>query len=154
MRFHKFSSFALLAATVIACSHKKIAVDESAQTAKKGVLSSSASWIKEKPKKFDIQVMLTNQSNKAEIVWLKDIHCSRNGLKGDVTMVDARHGDFPISLKPNVPKTLIFTCDYNREVKAGDFKFNITRVYDNPSGDGRTNGQVIAKDLVIEQETK
>lgn len=151
MRFSKLSSFALLAATIIACSHKKIAVDDSAQASKKGVLAISAAWIKEKPKKFDIQVMLTNQSGKPEIVWLKDIQCSRNGVKGDVTMVDARHGDFPIALKPSAVKTIVFTCDYNAEVKTGAFKFNITRVYDNPSDDGRTKGQVIAKDLIIEQ---
>jgi hypothetical protein len=140
------------AVSVIACGHNKIEMDSDASTVgDKNVLLISGSWIKEKMKKFDIRLTLAPQGSDNEIVWLKDIQCSRGSTKGEMSMVDARHGDLPIWLRQGTVQTIIFTCDLGAENVRGNFIVDITRVYDNPSADGRTGGKVLAKNLVLEQ---
>jgi hypothetical protein len=151
---NKLISITVLASAIVACGHKKIVTDDTASIGKSGVMTVSSAWIKVKGKKFDQQVVMQNSSAGSEIVWLKDVHCSRGHVTGDVSMVNARHGDMPIWLRPRSTQTIVFTCDLNAAEVRGPFKISVSRVYENPSDDGRTTGKVIAKDLEIEQVDK
>ena len=108
---------------------------------KAGVLSLSTSWIKDKGKKWDIGLKIKNESSGDIIVNAQDSACWRGGVTGETSA-----GDNVIALRAGQMKEVRFTCKLAEKAK-GPYKLTVTRVFENPGGDGKTVGKVIGTDI-------
>jgi hypothetical protein len=137
--------------TLCACVHEPVALSPGSDSIEQpGVMAMRAEFLKDKGKKFDLKLVMTNLSPATEIIWLKDIRCARGNVPGELTMINARHGDVPITWRAGEVKALVFTCDYGHEMR-GNFTLFISKISDNPSGDGRTVGKPLSSGLKFEQ---
>ncbi len=143
-------SIALLIAATIACTHKKIATDPGNVAGQKGVVSAWAEWVKPKTKKYDLHFHIKNESDKTIIVKLGDINCYRGERSGDVRYTFFNTGERTIDVGPGQDKHANMVCSFGVP-QTGDFRVVIRRVFANPSNDGKTTGDVIAKDIVWQQ---
>ncbi len=128
----------------VGCAHKKIATDQVAK--KDGVVTIWADWVKPKTKKFDLHFHIKNESDKTIIVMLRDMGCMRGEKVGQVKYTFFNTGEKTIDIGPGMDKHANMVCVLGMEAK-GDFKVTLARVYENPSNDGKTPGEVMAKDI-------
>lgn len=126
----------------VGCAHKKFVSDKVA--IKEGVISMWADWVKPKGKKFDMHFHIKNESEKTIIVMLRDMNCMRGDKTGQIRYTFFNTGERMIDLGPGIDKHANMVCDLGVDVGGGDFKVNLARVYDNPSHDGKTPGEVLA----------
>lgn len=120
----------------------------------KGILSVSVPWIKDKGEKFDVNLSLHNESDKMGIVvFLSDIGCARGARSGELKHTFFNTGEKTIDFRPGETKSFTLVCRYGEKV-GGDFKLSVSKVYDNPSLDGKTVGKVIAKGMSWSQSDR
>lgn len=155
MKLQNIKRFRILlaaAALIAACGHKTVLIDQTtAAKSEKDILTVVVGALKEKYNRFEIQLALTNENSKPEIVLLKDMQCSGSGRDGVLRMEGIRRGDgFTITLKSQETKTFYFICDLSAP-PVGPYQVTITQVYENPNGDGRTSSKILTKNLVIKQ---
>lgn len=151
----RYQILVVLGLIASACGHKQVLVDQStAAKTEKNVITVVVGALKEKRNKFDMQLALTNESAKAEIIWIKDVQCSGSGRDGTVSVQGfSRDASTAITLKPEETKTYFFVCDLNVP-PVGPYRVTIARVFENPSGDGMMGTKIIGKNVVIEQAAK
>ncbi len=113
---------------------------------KPGVLTLSSSWIKDKGKKWDLGLKIKNENSVDIIVNAQDTQCWRGGVSGETSA-----GDNVTALRPGQMKEVRFTCKLSEKAK-GAYKLTITRVFENPGGDGKTIGKVAGKDIAWQVE--
>jgi len=147
---NKLFALISLAAVIAACGHKKIATDNNVAE-KKGVLSMYASWVKPKGNKYDMKFHIRNLSDKAIIVKFGDVNCYRGDHTGTVKYTFFNTGERTIDMAPGQEKAANMVCSFGGET-TGDFKVVIHRVFENPSNDGKTTGNVMAKEIIWEQK--
>jgi hypothetical protein len=115
---------------------------------KEGVLSVGAVWIKNKDggKKYDLELHLTNLSEKPILTTLGELQCFRGRARGAFKHHFFNAGERMINFAPFERKDFKMVCDIGSK-EVGDFKVVVKFVYANPSGDGYSKGEVIAKDI-------
>jgi hypothetical protein len=128
-----------------ACGAKKVKLSEG-KAVKNGV-EVWANWLKDKGKKFDVQLNIHNASKNDIIIELKDMSCSRGETVGRLEHTFFNTGERTIDIRVNQLKTFNLVCTYDNITK-GDFKIAIDRIYDNPKADGKDRGNVLAHGLV------
>jgi hypothetical protein len=121
----------------------------------KGLMTMTVAWVKDKTKKFDVDFTIKNESDKSGIiVYLQDMGCARGDTSGQLKHTFFNTGERTIDFRAHQQKHFSMVCDLGGEVKSGTFKINITKVYDNPSMDGKTTGKILASDLTWSQADK
>ena len=117
---------------------------------RKGVLSVSADWIKEKGDKFDIRLNLENEADFPVIVMLHELRCMRGkkeaSLKHATISAALNIGEKTIDLEAHEVKSFTLVCPHRGE-PIGEYKVIVKSVYSNRSGDGKTKGDLLAKDI-------
>ncbi len=149
------NKFALLTMTLVAvaslvsCGHGITKLDKAQSEAKvDGVISVWPSWIKDKGKKFDLQLNIVNLDQKQGIiVMLQDMSCKRGDIVGTLKHTFFNTGERTIDLKPGQAKSFNMVCTLPAIVK-GDYLVTFGKVYANPKLDGYTQGPVLAQSLV------
>lgn len=137
---------ALSLLSFMACGGKKIVMTEGNTAKADGVMAMTVAWVKDKGKKYDIRLSLTNEREEPVIVFLSDIGCFKGNLKGEAKHTFFNTGERTIDFNPGESKTFNLVCRLSAE-NSGATRINIARVYDNPSGDGKTTGKVIARNI-------
>lgn len=128
-----------------ACGGKSVVVgDESKVT--KGPISVWATWVKDKGKKFDLQLNVSNEGKHDVIIMLGDMSCYRGSTQGMLKHTFFNTGERVIDIHAGQIKSFNMVCDY-RQKSDGAFKILISKVYDNPGNDGTTRGKAIVSDL-------
>lgn len=128
------------------CFAGKIEIPGGKRVTRAGVISIAAPWVKDKGKKFDIGVSLTNESKQSIIVMLGDLHCKRGNLDGVLHHTFFNTGERTIDLTPGQNKSFNMVCDVH-EATRGDYRVTIGRVFANPANDGKTKGEVLATNV-------
>jgi hypothetical protein len=115
---------------------------------KSGVFTAAAEWVKDKDDKYDVSFKLTNDTEKTILLFVGDMKCAR-GAKHDGTL-DNHSDNRTIDLRPKESRSVVFTCRGMDEKQKGDFTVNF-KVFENPTGDSKTPGKVLADNLVWKQ---
>jgi hypothetical protein len=107
---------------------------------KAGVISIYSEWVKDKGKKYDLNLTLSNDHDKDIIVLLNDFRCFRGTVSGEIKSDDTIH------LLPGKKKGLTVTCNLGSKTK-GEYRIVVTKVYENPASDEKTLGKVIGTEI-------
>ena len=135
----------LLVLGLTACAGRAIKLGNDTKVTKDGI-GVWATWLKDKGKKYDVQLNIENGSKNDLIILLSDMSCFRGENRGTLKHTFFNTGERTIDFRVGQMKPFNLVCDY-RAKGEGDFKIIISRIFDNPGGDGRTRGKVIGNDL-------
>lgn len=141
----KYFLFFLFALS-IGCSSKKV-LDHNNAVSKTGVVKVWANWVKDKGKKFDIQFVVENLSDKGIIIYLNDIQCARGKRTGRIKHTFFNTGERTIDFRGGEIKQFNLVCTIGAKAD-GPFNMRVVKVYDNPEEDGESRGKVIAQNIV------
>ena len=111
-----------------------------------GVFSVFADWIKEKDKKYDLNLSMINEHGKPVIVLLGEMRCYRGKTQGELKHTFFNTGEKTIQFAPGQLKNFNLVCNAVDQ-KSGEYGIAIGSIYENNSGDGKTLGKVLAKDV-------
>ncbi|MGE4132787.1 MAG: hypothetical protein AB7F86_14175 [Bdellovibrionales bacterium] len=115
-------------------------------TRQPGVVSVWANWVKDKGKKYDLQLAIANDANEPIIVMLGEMACYRGGQRGTLRHTFFNTGERTIDFRPKELKTFNMVCQIGTDAE-GDFKIEIGNIYENPTGDGKTTGKTMAQGI-------
>ncbi|MCX6112083.1 MAG: hypothetical protein NTY22_02190 [Proteobacteria bacterium] len=131
--------------------------------ASKGMIKSSSSdtlkiegnWIKDKGKKFDLSVSITNIANKEILIKRVDMICKKGDHLGYYDRIRNEHTNIQsnnpqyLVFEPGEMKRFHFTCYLDVKYKDKDFYFIVKKVFENNSKDIDTpaKGSLLAKDI-------
>lgn len=147
-------SFILCAVSLAASAEDRFIPDPENQMKAKDIMSVWVAWIKNKGEKYDLNINMRNENpDKAYIVFLSDMGCKRGKVRGQLKHTFFNTGERTIDFKPNEAKDFNLVCK-TVGGRSGDFQLSISRIYENPSMDGKTVGKVVAKDLTWTQSDR
>lgn len=129
-----------------ACGHGKIALDSTNSNVANEVVSLTVLWLKDKGKKFDVELQIQNKSNEDIIIKLADMNCGKGTAGGQLKHTFFNTGERTIDFTGHQMKRFRLVCDIGQKVP-GDFQISINRIFANPEGDGATKGKQIAEKL-------
>lgn len=104
-----------------------------------GLITLYASWVKDKGEKYDVGFHFKNESESNFIIQLKEAHCYRGKTIGELK------DDKTLALRSGQMKEQSLTCVVPD--KSGEYSVTIGKIYENPTGDGKTLGKVLAKEV-------
>ncbi len=133
------ASLLLLAGCAI--NHTSL-VPEDNKVTSGGVLAVWSDWIVEKGDKFDVQLHFQNLSKKAIVFFAHDISGAKGDSPGRIGFPVFGIGERTVDLGPGEIKSMVLSCKHGPGT--GDFKIAVNKVFENPTGDGKTPGQEIA----------
>jgi hypothetical protein len=129
---------------VVACGH--VAIDTSNSEVTKGGIVVRPLKIKNKGDKYDVQLAITNTTQKNIIILLSDMSCYRGSTMGSLKHTFFNTGERTIDFTPGRSKSFNMVCDMGVKTK-GPYRLSISKVYDNPKADGATRGAVIIENI-------
>ncbi len=139
-------SFLLLAGGQVLAT-EQINIDPANNIQAKGIVTATVGWIKDKKKKWDLDLHIKNENpEQGIIIFLSDMGCRRGSTVGKLKHTFFNTGERTIDFRPGQVKDFHLVCDTGNE-STGAYQLEITRVYSNPSLDGKTIGKVVAKNL-------
>jgi hypothetical protein len=138
--------FLLVFLLTFSCASKHSHMDGK-KVVEEGVLSISGPSIDGGDKRFSGNLTVKNQSGSALLVYLHDIKCNQGKVDGFVK----NPGNRRINIPAGAAKALDLECVLPKEAE-GKRRFNLSKVFQNPNGDGKTSGKMIAKNIVWEEE--
>lgn len=104
--------------------------------------------IKVKSSYYQVQSRVQNKSEKNLLIMFNSIECYCDGQAGRPQYV-LGIGERDFDLPPLVSKNLQFMCRFARSVECGEMKIKINSIFANPNGDGKTRGEILARDLTF-----
>jgi hypothetical protein len=131
--------------TCAGCAHKKVTVD-STQMTKNAFLTFDVGFLKEKGKKYDLDLGVTNVSDNDIIIMLNDMQCFKGTEQGILKHTFFNTGERTIDFRKGQRKHFRMVCTLSGD-SDGDYKIVVSRVFDNPEGDGKTKGKLLAEKL-------
>jgi hypothetical protein len=138
---------AFLALGLSACGGGKAAIaPEQSAMKKEGVISMNVEWVKDKRTKYDIRLILHNESSGPIIVKLGDMQCYRGERQGILHHTFFNTGERTIDFRVGQSKVFQMVCDLGTKAE-GDYRIIFGRVFDNPANDGATIGKVISESI-------
>ncbi|MBS1962047.1 MAG: hypothetical protein JST04_07525 [Bdellovibrionales bacterium] len=162
---HTLKSMLLIVAITtltLGCGGKKVKYDAKDNTiAKDNVASLTIISLKDKGKKADIWITVSNLSDQFEEIPWSDFVCKRNGISGTSKVLNSGMGfDFNqvknqlgntfgnnFKLSPKEIRKVGFQCVFDNDDK-GQFEFMIRTVYQNKNKDGDGNDLVKVADTM------
>jgi len=133
--------------TYSACSGSRIKMDAGENVVKAKTIEVSANWIKDKGKKFDVDLNIKNNTDHGIIIMLAEISCAKGKLSGGLKHTFFNTGEKTIDFTAHERKTFRLVCNLGSETE-GNYKITIGEVYNNKSGDGKSKDKVIEKNIV------
>lgn len=130
-----------------ACSSRKKLESVSNKVEAKDAIRLWANWVKDKGKKYDVQLAIENIHKSDIIIYLKDIRCFRGNSSGQFKHTFFNTGERTIDFVIDEVKEFNLVCRLNAEGEKGPYKIVIEKVYSNPSQDGKSRGEVIAENI-------
>ncbi len=112
-----------------------------------GLIEVAPVWVKDKRKKFDLRVRLTNTSPEPFILLLSDIGCARGEEPGEVRHTLFGAGERTVDFRGGQSKVFTLIC-LTDGAEAGDFVFTVRAVREDLHRDGGTPGRVLAENIV------
>jgi hypothetical protein len=134
-----------LMAVISGCGSKQVKLSDSNKVTTKGI-AMWATWVKDKGKKYDMQLNIANENEKAAIILLYDMTCYRGETPGRFKHTFFGMGERTINFGSGQTKNFTMVCD-DLGKATGDIKIKVRKVYENPNGDGITQGKVLAENL-------
>lgn len=114
----------------LACSSAKITIKESEGKVKKSGFAVRAEWVQPKKKKFDVNLILANETDdKSFVIPLEEIQCGRGTTDGELKHTFFNVGTKNFRLHAHQKKSFKLVCDLGEET-AGEFRIKIPHVYD------------------------
>ena len=137
-----------LVLALMGCGKKNVVLNaEENKVTKSGVISVWGTELKIKSKKFDVLLHITNESKGSIIIHHSSMLCARGAKNGILKHSFFGAGEKTIDFATGQSKKFRMTCDID-DKSTGDFTITIPKVYENPTGDGRTSGKVIGSDII------
>jgi len=130
------------------CASRKAVM---AQDVKGATMAMNVFWIKDKGNKYDLKLSLKNTTNTPTIVYLHDLECFKNNVRGELKHTFFNTGERTIDFKSGQMKSFNMVCNLGGDVRGKDFKIAVSTIYDNPSGDGKSSGKKVDGPIVWEQ---
>ena len=127
------------------CGAKTVRLTDEFKVTKDNV-SMWATWVKDKGKKYDLNLNIANNTDKDVIIMLEEMSCFRGSNRGALKHTFFNTGERVIDFRAGQMKGFNLVCDLQANVE-GDFKIKVAKVYENLGGDGKTRGKAIASDL-------
>ena len=78
-----------------------------------------------------------------------EIQCYHGASQGVLKHTFFNTGERTIDFAPTETKSFNAVCDLQGEKGTGDFRIVIGSVYSNAAGDGKTRGELLAKDIEL-----
>ncbi len=134
------------------CSHrpkiqeKEVSTSPVGQIAKSEWLHVSTHSYKSQIHKYDIKIQVGNSSDKDLIIMHSDIRCFKGPKPGKLTFTPSKSTDGSIALKAGASHNLKLVCRHGIK-REGLPRLVISRIYENPNGDGKLRGRVIAENI-------
>jgi|GEM_PF-4748783 len=130
------------------CAHKKKTLNDS--VTQEGVATLQAIWIKDKAKKFDMAVKLTNLSTKPLLIPNGAMTCRKGSLEGKITKTSLDHVNPNISwiLQPSQTVEFYFVCTVEQKIQ-GEMMFTIKELFENKNLDSPDRGNRLAEGLTL-----
>jgi hypothetical protein len=122
-----------------------IAVSDNKVT-KAGIISLYAEWVKDKGKKYDIGFNIRNESDKGIIVLLSEMRCYRGKEEGVLKHTFFNTGEKTINFRSGELKSMTLVCRLTTK-EEGEYRITVGHVYANASGDGKTLGKELLKNV-------
>jgi len=143
----KYFNYLLVALLTVACTTKqKFETASQAPVKDKSGMALQVNWLKDKTVKYDVEVVMTNESEKARIVMLSDIHCFKGDTRGILKHTFFNTGERTIDFQPGENKSFKLVCNHHTPAD-GAFRLLVTKIYDNPEMDGASKGEIVSKNL-------
>lgn len=109
----------------------------------------TVSTVKDKGKHYDVDGRIHNQTDQSILVLFGGINCFKGSLEG-VPHYPLWIGEQHIDIPASSAKPLKFSCKLGRKVSDGKYRLAIRKVFENPSGDGKTPGKALAENISFE----
>ena len=114
-------------------------------------------WLKDKGKKFDLSVSMTNITKKEILVKRTDMICKKGAYLGHYDSIYNEHTNIQstnpeyLAFEPGEMKRFHFTCYLDAMYKNKDFYFMVQRVFENSSKDISlpAKGSLLAQDIEL-----
>jgi hypothetical protein len=132
--------------SLASCSHGKELRTSSAKVTENPWITISALELKDKSKKYDIELVIRNKSDRDIIIYLRDMQCYRGEIPGMLKHTFFNTGERTIDFHRGQMKKFRLVCDLGTK-QQGAYKIVVGRVFDNPEGDGSTKGKVLAQSI-------
>lgn len=141
-RFLISSALVLLAG----CASKQTFSNTNSSVTSNPAIEITTLWLKDKGKKYDIEMNIRNVSSSDIVFFLKDMSCEKGGVAGRLKHTFFNTGERSIDFRKGQLKRFKMVCDIGAEER-GSYKIMISQVFENPNGDGRTQGKVLATNV-------
>jgi hypothetical protein len=135
----------LVAVALSGCSHGKKLKPEENRVSKEGLLSLSASKMRDSKKKFTLEFAISNDSDKPIIIMTEDLQCYKGDSEGTLKSKQLKD-DRVMALSAKQLKTLDLTCTFDSKV-SGSPRMVVKKVFSNPTGDRTVTGKVIGEEV-------
>lgn len=132
----------LLTLILASCASKQVLNTEQVTVTKNDFLNMNVLWIKDKGKKFDFEMSISNISENDLIVMLNDFTCAKGNMPGTLKHTFFNTGERTMDIRKGQTKRFKLVCNIGSKVE-GDAKIVISRMFDNPNGDGATRGKQV-----------
>ena len=144
----QFGILVFAAAFLTGCPSQPVKMDGVTTVKKAGVLSVTATWVKDKDKKFDAGLKITNESaDNTLLIFVGDMTCERGGIKGELSI---EGNPRILDIRPGEVRNLILKCNLQNLTK-GDFVVTMKKIFENPKQDSTTPGKVVAENFTWKQ---
>jgi hypothetical protein len=137
----------LLAAVLLigGCTARRTMLVADDNRVEEGELALWSDWFVDRGEKFDVHLSLKNRSKKPILVFSRDLSGGRGEAGSRARFPAFGIGERTIDLQPGEEKSVI--VGFRSGSGTGDFTVTVTKVFANPSGDGKTPGDVIEEDV-------
>ena len=116
------------------------------QVTRDGLITVGANWYQDEGNKYDIQLHISNESDKAFIIMLSDILCFKGNLRGTLKHTFFNTGERTIDFQAGEQKAFNMVCRLGSDA-TGDPRVVVKRIYENPTADGVQKGSVMGTDV-------
>jgi len=130
------------------CAHKFLLSPKDAVTVSDIVKVSGVNLV-DKKRKFSVKTNIKNLSDKYLLIRLHDIECYKGNIRGTIQHAFFGAGERYIDFQPYQSKSFNFLCHFSgAKIPLGkNYKFVFTRIFDNPTKEGRLPGKTLAKNV-------
>ena len=147
MKFVFWPIPAVLSATflLLACSHQVELKAEQTRVEAQG-LALQVNWLKDKGKKYDVELGITNNTGKDIVFQLGDMSCFRGTQQGMLKHTFFNTGERTIDFRSGQAKIFRLVCTLGN-VAEGEYMIKIHNIRENPNGDGSSTGKLLIKSI-------
>lgn len=137
----------VLILTLMGCGKKNVVLNAEENKVSKSGIAVWGTELKVKSKKFDVLLHISNETKGSIIIHHSSMLCARGPKNGILKHSFFGAGEKTIDFATGQTKKFRMTCDID-DKSTGDFTITIPKVYENPTGDGRTTGKVVGSDII------